>query len=54
MERLNQNQVETAEKSSYTAPTVTLLPLSDADILRTSLEQTESSAGDLWNWNDLF
>ena len=35
----------------YLPPTFSLLLLSDNDILRTSLENVESSVGNLWDWD---
>lgn len=53
MERLNETETGDSLKS-YVAPSLFLFSLSADDILQTSLEQTDSSVGDLWNWNDLF
>ncbi len=38
-------------KKPYLSPELSLSPVSECDVIRTSLVYTEASQGDLWNWN---
>lgn len=54
MERLSLNGTERECKKSYSVPTVRILPFSEKDILKTSLEYVVQSQGDLWDWEELY
>ncbi|MBQ3639894.1 MAG: hypothetical protein II955_05180 [Clostridia bacterium] len=54
MERLIPNCSDLEGKKSYSTPTAYFIPLSEEDILKTSIGFAAQSCGDLWEWNDIF
>lgn len=43
----------TKNTKPYVEPIIRMLPISEEDFLRTSLEMVDSSQGDSWKWVDI-